>query len=185
MNKNRLHEKMNPTMLKLVYLSKGMDFPKGDNMKHSLGKLVMATVLSLGLAGTALAKGRPGKGEFGGKGEHVERMIKELNLNEEQKVKVKQIRDTYESQIRTLRESSKVAAEDLKTTMKQESKGPEFQKAALDKFAVVQQKRQELQKLRFQMALETRELLNGDQLKKFNSFHDKRGPRGGMDRDED
>ncbi len=98
------------------------------------------------------------------------RMSKELNLTADQKAAVEKIQEKYRSGNEETREKWKAAKKDLHESMKATTKGAEYQSELLKKFETAENLKAEMNKNRFQMALEIRELLSDDQIQKFKGL---------------
>ena len=113
-----------------------------------------------------------------GKG-HKEHLAQKLGLNESQKKQLDQIHQKYQTQRQSKHQQLMSAREDLAKSVKAPQKGKAYQSTLFAKFKNVQKLKNELRTSRFQMALEVREMLNEEQLSKFEGF---RGRKHGFRR---
>jgi Spy/CpxP family protein refolding chaperone len=144
-------------------------------MKKLLTYILAATVLAAPLyAASTDVKTGANEGKKISREERMEKMAakfeKELALTPDQSAKVKAIREKYMAQGKSKREAMKAAKEDLKTAMQSDKKGPEVQKELQAKFQKVQALKQEASAQWFAMALEIREVLTPEQVKKFHEL---------------
>jgi len=105
---------------------------------------------------------------------------KMLNLSPEQKKQVTEIRGKHRPKLRELRVKSREMKKDLVASVQTPTKGEAYRKTLLEKFNAFQNVKQELSAARFQMALEIRETLKDDQIRKFKEVgHSyRRHPKG-------
>jgi len=107
------------------------------------------------------------KGKDGVRGRGLERM---LNLTAEQKKAVTEIRGKHRPKLRELRSKAREMKKELVSSVQTPTKGDAYQKSLLEKFNAFQSVKQELSAARFQMALEIRETLKDDQIRKFKEI---------------
>lgn len=149
--------------------------------------LVLA--LALVMTGGQLAHAKDG-GK--GKKERLKKMAKELNLSEAQVEKIRSIRKKYKNDLKESRAQQKKQRKELKNLMSSSQKGEAFNKTLKQKHAELQKTSNALHDARFNMMLETRDVLEGDQIKNFKKFkgHEgkrrhKRGEHSRKDEDDD
>lgn len=139
-------------------------------MKPWTAIMMVATLLS----GAAFA-GHGGE-EVGTLGK---RLVRALDLSAEQAAQVKEIRGKHKSTIAPLRAKVKKMREDLLTALQSSEKGTGYQKGLLQKFTQLEAARAELNRGRFQVALEMREILSPEQMKKIKGLKAFRGMHHG------
>lgn len=128
-----------------------------------MGARLMILVMALGLSAPALAAGAGLKGG-------LDRMVKELNLSEEQKQQVRDIKKKSGEGIKGLKSQVRDAMKDLAQSLRAPEKGDAYRATLTQKFENVQKLRQEMMTKRFQMALEIREILTPTQIEKFRAM---------------
>jgi Spy/CpxP family protein refolding chaperone len=114
---------------------------------------------------------------FAGGAKHPKRgewLKKELNLTEQQQNQIKTIMMTHHKNIKELRSKSDQAKEDLGKSMSVDNKSPEYKAELTNKFETYRTLKTEFQRARFMKALEIREILNPEQLAKFNALEKRR-----------
>jgi protein CpxP len=104
------------------------------------------------------------------KGEGSEALMKQLNLSSQQQQQLTAIRQKYQGQMKQLREQLRQNQQELKTMMD----GTTPANTIMAKHDQVMELRQQLDKLRFQSMLESRDVLNPDQRKQFAQLMDQR-----------
>jgi Spy/CpxP family protein refolding chaperone len=104
------------------------------------------------------------------KGEGSEALMKQLNLSSQQQQQLTAIRQKYQGQMKQLREQLRQNQQELKTMMD----GTTPANTIMAKHDQVMGLRQQLDKLRFQSMLESRDVLNPDQRKQFAQLMDQR-----------
>ena len=104
------------------------------------------------------------------KGEGSEALMKQLNLSSQQQQELTAIRQKYQGQMKQLREQLRQNQQELKTMMD----GTTPANTIMAKHDQVMGLRQQLDKLRFQSMLESRDVLNPDQRKQFAQLMDQR-----------
>lgn len=113
------------------------------------------------------------------------RMAKKLGLTDEQIKAMKTIREKYKPSTDEMNQMHQLHKE-LRTAMQSSNRGEAYQKELLEKFKKIEKLRSEKGLKHFQMALEMREILTDEQLKKFHqSRMEHRGEKTkfGCDRD--
>lgn len=116
------------------------------------------------------------------------RLMRALDLSAEQAAQVKEIRGKHKNTIAPLRTKVRKMRQELLTALQDPKKGADYQKTLTEKFTQLEAARAELNRGRFQVALEMREILSPDQMKKikglkaFRGMH--HGDEGKEDRDE-
>ena len=96
--------------------------------------------------------------------------MKQLNLSSQQQQELTAIRQKYQGQMKQLREQLRQNQQELKTMMD----GTTPANTIMAKHDQVMGLRQQLDKLRFQSMLESRDVLNPDQRKQFAQLMDQR-----------
>ena len=104
------------------------------------------------------------------KGEGSEALMKQLNLTSQQQQQLTAIRQKYQGQMKQLREQLRQNQQELKTMMD----GTTPANTLMAKHDQVMGLRQQLDKLRFQSMLESRDVLNPDQRKQFAQLMNQR-----------
>ena len=104
------------------------------------------------------------------KGEGSEALMKQLNLSSQQQQQLTAIRQKYQGQMKQLREQLRQNQQELKTMMDGTTPG----NTIMAKHDQVMGLRQQLDKLRFQSMLESRDVLNPDQRKQFAQLMNQR-----------
>jgi hypothetical protein len=104
------------------------------------------------------------------KGEGPEALMKQLNLSSQQEQQLTAIRQKYQGQMKQLHEQLRQNQQELKTMMD----GTTPANTIMAKHDQVMGLRQQLDKLRFQSMLESRDVLNPDQRKQFAQLMDQR-----------
>jgi hypothetical protein len=104
------------------------------------------------------------------KGEGRDELMKQLNLSSQQQQQLTAIRQKYQGQMKQLHEQLRQNQDELKTMMN----GTDPSDIILAKHNQVMGLRQQLDKLRFQSMLESRDVLNPDQRKQFAQLMDQR-----------
>lgn len=114
------------------------------------------------------------------KGKWRKRIKKELNLTEDQVLKMEKIHSKYHSEIKDLRSEKK----GLQNELKEMAKKPDVKENSLkEKHNKLQDVRRNLEDKRFSMMLETRGILKADQIANLDKLymkkrlHNKRGKR--------
>jgi Spy/CpxP family protein refolding chaperone len=147
------------------------------DMKPRTAIMMVATLLS----GAAFA-GHDGE-EVGMLGK---RLMRALDLSAEQAAQVKEIRSKNKTAIAPLRTKVKKMREELLTALQDPQKGADYQKGLTQKFTQLEAARAELNRGRFQVALEIREILSPEQMKKIKGLKAFRGMHhGGADKEDD
>lgn len=154
-------------------------------------KLSLSLLLGLAVAQPALAKGPKNQpdpkehdSEAGeGPAHGFKEALKSLNLSDEQKSKIKELRKSGKEAHKELRTSLQEGRKAMEELMKSEAKTD----AILLKFDSLQTLRNKMDRARFEMMLSVREILTPEQRQKFRGFMDshkgRRGGGGGRDRD--
>ena len=124
--------------------------------------------LLIGFAQTP-ALARPG----GGPGGALKEVLKSLNLTDEQKEKIKAIRQAGKEANKELRESLKEGRKSLKDLMTGDGKKEEI----LAKFDSLQGSRNKMARARFEQMISVRDVLTPEQRVKFRAFLDKHAGR--------
>ncbi len=109
---------------------------------------------------------------------HHRGMMKELNLSEEQRKQMKEIRSANRDQMKSLRTQKKELHEKMQNLLKTNGSDSDL-KSLHEKLS---QTKAQMGKLRFEQMLAIRKILNEDQRKKFHEMKEKRF-RGHRDRD--
>lgn len=123
--------------------------------------LFWMTLLAVSLAASRPALARGG----GGGGAHLKKVLEELNLTDEQKTKIKEVREGHGKAMKQSRASLKEARQAMEEAVKSDaSKGD-----LLKKFESLQELRNKMGKARFEMILAVREILTSEQRQKFGS----------------
>jgi len=104
------------------------------------------------------------------KGEGPEALMKQLNLSSQQQQQLTAIRQKYQGQMKQLHEQLRQNQQELKAMMD----GTTSANTIMAKHDQVIGLRQQLDKLRFQSMLESRDVLNPDQRKQFAQLMDQR-----------
>ena len=134
--------------------------------------LVLA--LALVLAGGQLVHAKDGGIE---KKERLKKMAKELNLSEAQVEKIRSIRKKYKNELKESKTQQKKQRKELKSLMNSSQKGEAFNKTLKEKHSELQKTSNALHDAKFNMMLETRDVLEGDQIKNFKKFKGHEGKR--------
>lgn len=117
------------------------------------------------------------KGREGGKGKKrggMQKMMQALDLSDEQKLQIKEIRDASRGDGQNLKEMAKKAKEDFKAAMASGASDEVLKQ----KFSVMQDAVQAMKESRFDQMLKIRALLNDEQRKKFQELRQRhRGKR--------
>lgn len=137
--------------------------------------------LSLALPKVALANGGPGGG-------HLRKVLAELNLSEEQKAKIKEVRESHGKSMK----ESRSALRDARKAMEEAVKIDASRSDLLKKFESLQALRNKMGQARFEMILAVREILTPEQRQKFRAAfqnfgrHHRHGGEGkGEEKEED
>ena len=104
------------------------------------------------------------------KGEGPEALMKQLNLNSQQQEQLKAIRQKYQGQMKTVRDQLRQNQEELRSMMD----GTTPANTITAKHDQMMGLRQQLDKLRFQSMVESRDVLNPDQRKQFAQLMNQR-----------
>jgi Spy/CpxP family protein refolding chaperone len=104
------------------------------------------------------------------KGDGRDELMKQLNLSSQQQQQLMAIRQKYQGQMKQLRDQLRQNQQELKTMMD----GTAPSDNILAKHNQVMGLRQQLDKLRFQSMLESRDVLNPDQRKQFAQLMNQR-----------
>lgn len=102
---------------------------------------------------------------------HMKKVEAEMNLSTDQLKKITAIKDKYAAQ---MKEQSSAVCESrvaFQESFKSSQKGPEFQKVLQEKFTKYSQAKAAQKLIGFKMAMEIREILNTEQIIKFNEIH--------------
>lgn len=126
-------------------------------LKTSLAPLALAITIAAPTLAPTHVEAREGRG-----GGHMFKKMKSLNLTEDQKKKVKEIREKDHEQVASLRKELKSAMTELREAAKKNASKDDLTRL----FNTVQEKKQALAKQRFNKALEIREILTPEQRKK-------------------
>lgn len=157
---------------------------------NSFKKLSLPLLLALAVAQPALARGKHGPkgpeaesfGDGEGPGHALREALKSLDLSEEQKTKLKDLRKSAteaHKEVRTALKDGRKAMEDL---MKSDAKKEEI----LSKFEALQTLRNKMARARFEMMLAIRDILTPEQRQKFRGFMEShRGHRFEKDKEQD
>lgn len=133
----------------------------------------------------ALARHRPDLGEQGkggGPGGELKEALKSLDLTDEQKSKIKEIRKASGESNKEARNALKEGRKGLEEAMKGDAKKADL----LSKFDSLQGLRTKLARGRFEMMLGVREILTPEQRQKFRSFMEEhKGRRFGKEAEQD
>ena len=144
--------------------------------------LTLAFLMGLTHSSLSLAKAKEGGG---GRGPLAE-ALKGLNLTEEQKTKIKEIRKSSKEASKEARDSLKDGHKALKDLMTGDGKKEEI----LSKFDSLQTLRSKMARSRFEMRRAVRDVLTPEQRKSFRAFLEShaggrgKGPRGGQEKGE-
>lgn len=134
--------------------------------------LVALTVGALSL-GSAFAMGDKPSDDgcpYKGKGRGHHRMMKELDLSKEQVEKIQAIKEKYYEGKKEHRERKHEERDELTKLMQAPTKGESYNSMLREKHDELLKKGTERRRKHFEMMLQIRELLNGDQLKKFKGL---------------
>lgn len=126
-------------------------------------------VMFLGLLAVAAHAG-DGKG-------FLKRLEMELELNGAQKQQVKAILKKHHGEMKDKRKELRQLRKELASGMQTPKKGVDYRGELMTKFGKLEDLRREVERNRFEMALEIRELLNDDQLSKLKGFHFRGRPK--------
>ncbi|MEW6054970.1 MAG: Spy/CpxP family protein refolding chaperone [Bdellovibrionota bacterium] len=130
--------------------------------------VMAAACLQAAFVSTSYARGKGGPSDGF---DHLfhQRTLKQLNLNEEQKKKLQDIRKEARSDRKDQRESLKTSHEELKKKMASDASEDELRK----QFSEIQAKRAELQKGRFERMLKVRAVMTPEQRKQLMEIAEK------------
>lgn len=144
-----------------------------------MSKQILALVPLLFALGVSSAHARPGGGHHGGPKLH--KLMKQLELTQEQKEKIKADREKRKPEMKAARERAKAAREKLREAFKQNL--PAEQLRALKTEAQAAQAA--IADARFEGMLAIREVLTPEQRAKFNQWQEKRQGKAFPGRDDD
>lgn len=119
---------------------------------------------------TALTLSAPAMAAGAGMKSGLDRMVKELNLSEEQKQQVREIKKKNGENLKGLKSQVRDAMKDLAQSLRAPEKGDAYKATLAQKFENVQKLKNEMMSKRFQMALEIREILTPAQIEKFRAM---------------
>ena len=138
-------------------------------------KLLTSMVLALAFIFATPADARPGKGK--GKG-HWKQMMKELDLTEDQKVKMKALKKSKPDH-KASRENMKKLKDQLKAALKSDTSDADLIKM----HGEIQTARNKKATERFNHMLAVRAILTPEQREKFHEMREKKRGRRGHDED--
>lgn len=101
---------------------------------------------------------------------HDQRFMQELNLNSEQADKVKSIRKKYKPNQKTNRAEIERLMDELSKGIQSPQRDDGYKQSLKDQFAKIQALKQSMTQSKFEMALEIRDVLTDEQLKKFKAL---------------
>lgn len=125
-------------------------------------KTLMVISLMLGALGAQADIDEAGK---------LKKIEVDLNLSSDQLKKINAIKDKYATQLKELKAAVCEKRVALQDAFKSSQKGPEFQKVLEVKFTQYREVKSSEKLTGFKMAMEIREILNTEQIIKFNEIH--------------
>jgi len=153
-------------------------------MKNSTNKILIIALVLLLLVNIAMlvfiikGKGQPPRGR--GKGGPFDKMVKELNMNDQQKKQYDSLREAHFSTIRPILDSMRVTRQALFNLMKEES----LNDSVINNYsATIAEKQYRADRLTLEHFRKVRSLFNGDQQKKFDDFVQKMMQRNSRKKD--
>lgn len=104
-------------------------------------------------------------------------IIKELDLTADQAKKVRAIKEKYHAAADQQRKASAAIKEDFISSFQVPNRDPQYKKELIEKYKKYQETKREIHFRKFEMALEIRDVLTDEQLKKFRALQDKHSER--------
>ena len=129
-------------------------------------KRLIYSVLFVSLFSTSLYAGQ---GNGGRQGKGLRHVIEQLNLNDEQKDQLKQIRQTSKGQRKILRQAVRAAHEGLDQALETNQSESEIRAA----FDALEEKKSAISRFRFEHMMKIRSILTPDQRAEFQRLRPK------------